>query len=92
MIKNITNRIVIILIVLSLALWIDLSTEKISIPNPFNAGTNIFERDVALRLGLDLRGGCKSCLRRMCPKTRVSTGMIWKQPAGSLRTVPTPWV
>jgi len=70
MIKNITNRIVIILIVLSLALWIDLSLEKISIPNPFNAGTNIFERDVALRLGLDLRGGLQVLLEADVPENQ----------------------
>ncbi|NTW12606.1 MAG: protein translocase subunit SecD [Anaerolineales bacterium] len=73
MIKNITNRIVIILIVLSLALWIDLSPEKISIPNPFNAGTNIFERDVAPRLGLDLQGGLQVLLEADVPEgTNIS--------------------
>jgi preprotein translocase subunit SecD len=62
MIRNITNRILIILIVLSLALWIDLSQETISIPNPFNEGTALFEHNVAPRLGLDLQGGLQVLL------------------------------
>jgi preprotein translocase subunit SecD len=62
MMRNITNRILIILIVLALALWVDLSQESISLPNPFDPGTNLFERDVALRLGLDLQGGLQVLL------------------------------
>jgi len=62
MIRNLTNRILIILIVLSLALWIDLSQKTISLPNPFNEGTPLFERNVAARLGLDLQGGLQVLL------------------------------
>ncbi|MEW6286591.1 MAG: protein translocase subunit SecD [Chloroflexota bacterium] len=69
MIRNITNRILIILLVLAPALWIDFSPQTISLPNPFKRGTLLFEKDVAPRLGLDLQGGLQVLLEADLPET-----------------------
>ena len=66
MLSNLTNRIIIILLVLALALWIDLSP-KIEIPNPIEEGATLFLRDVNTRLGLDLRGGLQVLLEADVP-------------------------
>lgn len=66
MLSNLTNRIIIILLVLALALWIDLSP-KIEIPNPIEEGASLFLRDVNTRLGLDLRGGLQVLLEADVP-------------------------
>lgn len=66
MYRNLTNRIVVILFVLVIALWIDLKP-KIEIPNPFVEGVNLFERDVKPRLGLDLQGGLQVLLEADLP-------------------------
>lgn len=65
---NLTNRILIIVIVLALALWVDLS-EEIKFPNPVDEGTYLFERDVKPRLGLDLQGGLQVLLEVDLPAT-----------------------
>lgn len=65
MARNLTNRILVILLVLALALWIDLSN-KLTLTNPFN-DTTIFERSVAPRLGLDLQGGLQVLLEADLP-------------------------
>src|SRR5688572_16789333 len=65
MTRNITNRIIIILFVLTLALWIDLS-EEIQLINPIN-DTPLFQRDVTPRLGLDLQGGLQVLLEADLP-------------------------
>jgi preprotein translocase subunit SecD len=54
-------RLALILILLAVATWIDLS-KTISIPNPVTPGTMLFERNVDVQLGLDLRGGLQALL------------------------------
>ncbi len=66
MIRNLSNRIIIIVIVLALALWIDLRNQ-ITVLNPIN-DTALFERDVSPRLGLDLQGGLQVLLEADLPE------------------------
>ncbi len=66
MIRNLTNRIILIVFVLAVALWIDLN-DRIAIPNPFNPSTDLFVRDVKPRLGLDLQGGLQVLLEADLP-------------------------
>jgi preprotein translocase subunit SecD len=62
---------VLILILVAFALWIDLSNQ-ITITNPFNQ-TALVERNVSARLGLDLRGGLQTLLEADLPaSTTVS--------------------
>jgi len=62
---------VLILILVAFALWIDLSSQ-ITIINPFNQ-TALVERNVSARLGLDLRGGLQTLLEADLPaSTTVS--------------------
>ncbi|MBV6452245.1 MAG: Protein translocase subunit SecDF [Anaerolineales bacterium] len=68
MIRNLTNRILVIALVLIVALWIDLN-DKITIPNPFDQNTNLFERNVKPRLGLDLQGGLQVLLEADLPES-----------------------
>lgn len=63
--SNLTNRLIIILFILALALWIDLSEEILFI-NPIN-DTILFERNVTPRLGLDLQGGLQVLLEADLP-------------------------
>jgi preprotein translocase subunit SecD len=65
MIRNLTNRIIMILVVLILALWIDLSTE-IELLNPLN-NEALLRRDISPRLGLDLQGGLQVLLEADLP-------------------------
>lgn len=65
MTRNLTNRIIIILFILALALWIDLS-EEIQLINPIN-DTPLFQQDVTPRLGLDLQGGLQVLLEADLP-------------------------
>jgi preprotein translocase subunit SecD len=60
MIRNLTNRIILIVVILALALWIDFSRE-INVINPVTDET-LFTRDLAPRLGLDLQGGLQVLL------------------------------
>jgi preprotein translocase subunit SecD len=60
MIRNPYFRLALILILVATAAWIDLS-KTISIPNPVSPGT-VFQRDVDIQLGLDLRGGLQALL------------------------------
>lgn len=66
MIRNVYTRLVIILVIMALALWIDLS-DNIIVTNPFN-DTTIFSQNVATRLGLDLRGGLQVLLEADVPE------------------------
>lgn len=66
MYRNLTNRMILILLVLALALWVDLN-DRIRIPNPFTPGAELFERDVRPRLGLDLQGGLQVLLEADLP-------------------------
>jgi preprotein translocase subunit SecD len=65
MIRNLTNRIIVIVIILALALWVDLN-DRITLLNPFGNNT-LFERDVTPRLGLDLQGGLQVLLEADVP-------------------------
>jgi preprotein translocase subunit SecD len=56
---------VLILILVAFALWIDLSSQ-ITIMNPFNQQT-LIDRNVTARLGLDLRGGLQTLLEADLP-------------------------
>lgn len=71
MIRNITNRIIIILIIVGLSLWVDLSNE-IKFTNPRD-GSPLLQLDTSARLGLDLRGGLQVLLEADLPETtRIS--------------------
>lgn len=66
MIRNLTNRIIIIVILVALALWIDLSSE-VRIVNPVTDAP-LFTRNVTPRLGLDLQGGLQVLLEADLPE------------------------
>lgn len=61
MTRNPYFRLALIALLLILAVWIDLS-KTISIPNPFSTGAMLFQRNVDISLGLDLRGGLQALL------------------------------
>lgn len=65
MIRNLTNRLILIAAILALALWVDLNDE-INILNPVSSET-LFTRDVQPRLGLDLQGGLQVLLEADIP-------------------------
>ncbi|MFL7867869.1 MAG: protein translocase subunit SecD [Anaerolineales bacterium] len=67
MIRNVYTRLIIILVILGLALWIDLN-DSIVIYNPFN-NTPMVDRNVKPRLGLDLQGGLQVLLEADVPAT-----------------------
>jgi preprotein translocase subunit SecD len=54
-----------ILLLTALAIWVD-SSQRITIINPFNQKT-LVDRNVATRLGLDLRGGLQTLLEADLP-------------------------
>jgi preprotein translocase subunit SecD len=58
--QNVWLSLIVLLAVFSL--YVDLSS-KISVPNPFKAGTSLIYREVPIRLGLDLRGGLQAVLQ-----------------------------
>ena len=63
---------VIILLLVAFAAWVDLS-KQIFIANPFN-GTALVDRNVDVKLGLDLRGGLQVLLQADLPtNTTVSS-------------------
>src|SRR5215213_5132293 len=66
MTRRTTNWLILIIFLVIVSLWIDLSKE-ISFPNPFNAGQPLFARNVEARLGLDLRGGLQTLLEADVP-------------------------
>ena len=70
MLRDLTNRIIIIVVVLALALWMDLSS-RVEIPNPADEGAVLFSRDVNPRLGLDLQGGLQVLLEADVPAGTV---------------------
>ena len=67
MIRNLTNRIILILFIVAISLWIDFSNE-IKIINPLD-DTTIYERSTSARLGLDLQGGLQVLLEADLPET-----------------------
>ncbi|MGE5252188.1 MAG: protein translocase subunit SecD [Bacteroidota bacterium] len=62
----------IILLLVGFSLWIDLKKD-ILITNPFNQQT-LINRNVDVKLGLDLRGGLQTLLEADVPADRVVTG------------------
>ncbi len=62
-----TNWLIIIIFLIALALWIDLS-KQISLANPFKTDQTLFSRNVETRLGLDLRGGLQTLLEADLPE------------------------
>ncbi len=58
--KKTTTRLIIILLILALAIWVDVSS-VLRVANPIN-GSVVFERNVETVLGLDLRGGLQVIL------------------------------
>ena len=68
MIRNLTNRLILIVIVLAFAAWVDFN-DRLVISNPFNDSVNLLERDVKPRLGLDLQGGLQVLLEADLPET-----------------------
>lgn len=70
MIRNLTDRIILIVVVIALALLVDFSHE-INIPNPLsNSNEMLFSRNVEPRLGLDLQGGLQVLLEADIPATQ----------------------
>jgi preprotein translocase subunit SecD len=67
MIRNIINRIILILVIVGLALWVDLSDE-IKFTNPRD-GSTLFQLNTTARLGLDLQGGLQVLLEADLPET-----------------------
>lgn len=72
MARNLTNRIIIIVLILALGLWIDLS-DKIQLLNPID-DTVLFEQSITPRLGLDLRGGLQVLLEADLPADAADPG------------------
>ena len=64
--KNKNVRLILILLVVALALWVDLSNNLV-LSNPFN-GNVLSERNVITSLGLDLRGGQQVVLEADLPE------------------------
>jgi preprotein translocase subunit SecD len=60
------NWLFLIIPLIALAIWVDVS-KLITIPNPFNSQTNLLNRNVDIRLGLDLRGGLQTLLEADLP-------------------------
>lgn len=72
MIRNLSNRILLILIIAGLALWVDL-TDEIKFENPRD-GSVLFQLNTSAKLGLDLQGGLQVLLEADLPETtRVTT-------------------
>ena len=69
MIRNLTNRIIIILIIVGIALWIDLS-DQIKLTNPRD-GSTLFQLNTSAKLGLDLQGGLQVLLEADLPDNRA---------------------
>ena len=66
MIRNLTARLLLILVVAIAALWIG-SIDEIQIRNPFNDAL-LYQKDVKPRLGLDLQGGLQVLLEADLPE------------------------
>lgn len=66
-----TNWLIFIIVLVAFSLWVDLS-KNLLIVNPFNQ-TTLINRNVDIRLGLDLRGGLQTLLEADVPADRVVT-------------------
>ncbi|HEY5728744.1 MAG TPA: protein translocase subunit SecD [Anaerolineales bacterium] len=71
MIRNITNRIILIVIIVGLALWVDL-IDEIKLTNPRD-GSTLFQSSTSPKLGLDLQGGLQVLLEADLPETTKIT-------------------
>jgi preprotein translocase subunit SecD len=60
------NWLIFIIPLIALAIWVDVS-KQITIPNPFNSQTALIDRNVNIRLGLDLSGGLQTLLEADLP-------------------------
>ncbi|MBI5354304.1 MAG: protein translocase subunit SecD [Chloroflexi bacterium] len=70
--RNRNTWLVVIVLLIAFSLWIDLS-KNIVIYNPFNNDTPIVDRNVDIKLGLDLRGGLQALLEADVPEETVIT-------------------
>jgi preprotein translocase subunit SecD len=68
MIRNVTNRILFILVIVGLSLWVDL-TDQIRLANP-RGGSNLIQLNTSPKLGLDLQGGLQVLLEADLPENR----------------------
>lgn len=66
MIRNLTARLVVILVIAALAIWVNASSQ-FTIRNPIDQSV-LFQRDVSPRLGLDLRGGLQVLMEADLPE------------------------
>jgi preprotein translocase subunit SecD len=64
--RNPSRWLYLIIPLLALAIWVDVSTQ-LTLPNPFKSGSYLVDRNVAVRLGLDLRGGLQALLEADVP-------------------------
>ncbi|NJC95092.1 MAG: protein translocase subunit SecD [Anaerolineae bacterium] len=71
MIRNLFNRVLLIVLIVAIALWVDLNN-KIELTNPFN-DSPLVQRNVAPQLGLDLQGGLQVLLEADLPADRQIT-------------------
>jgi preprotein translocase subunit SecD len=60
------NWLFLIIPLIALAIWVDTS-KQITIANPFNSQTSLIDRNTAIQLGLDLRGGLQVLLEADLP-------------------------
>lgn len=73
--RNRNNWLILIIFLLIFSLWVDLS-KNLRIENPFK-NTALLERNVALQLGLDLRGGLQALLEADVPaSTNVTSAEL----------------
>jgi len=70
--RNKNVWLVVIAILTIFSLWIDFS-KYIKIPNPLNDSQYLVDRDVAVKLGLDLRGGLQALLEADVPADATVT-------------------
>jgi len=82
MARNLTNRIIIIVLIFALGLWIDLS-DKIQLVNPINDAV-LFEQSITPRLGLDLQGGLQVLLEADLPADAANPGADEMETARSI--------
>jgi preprotein translocase subunit SecD len=69
--RNKNSWLVVIVLLLAFSLWVDLS-KNLRIVNPFNDKA-IVDRDVDMKLGLDLRGGLQALLEADVPASTTIT-------------------
>lgn len=69
MLKNLWIRLAVILLIATLAIWIDVS-DNITLTSPVD-GAILFQRDVSPRLGLDLQGGLQVLLEADLPEETI---------------------